>query len=135
MIFETAFNIGDRGWVYYGTRSNYVQQATIGKITVEHTETTLYEDDETGYGEPVLEHKEKYMCKETGVGSGTVFTYGETIFKTKQECEAAFAGRIAAQAEEKIAAELRSNERKLAEESGLRARLAEIERIKLEAGV
>lgn len=72
------------------------------------------------------------MCKETGVGSGTLLTYGEHIFKTKEECETACADKIAEQEREKLERVAYQKQQKLGRENQLRAELAEIERIKAE---
>lgn len=132
MRFESHFNCGDTAWIFYGRYHAGAQEATVGQIRFEYTETTLYEDDETGYGEPVKTLKEVYMCKETGVVSGTLLTYGEHIFKTKEECEAAYADKIAEQEREKLERAEYQKKQKLGKEKQLRAELAEIERIKLE---
>lgn len=130
MKFNSHLNCGDTAWIFYGRYCEGPQEAVVGKITFEYTDTVLYEDSETGYGEPVKELKEKYMCKETGVGSGTVFTYGEHIFKTREECEAKFAERIAEIAREKADAIAREIKKKLDKEQLLRIQLAEIEELK-----
>lgn len=132
MIFDSHFNCGDTAWIFYGRCYAGAQEATVGQIRFEYTDTVLYEDDETGYGEPVKTLKEVYMCKETGVGSGTLLTYGEHIFKTKEECEAAYADKIAEQEREKLERVEYQKQQKLGKEKQLRAELAEIERIKAE---
>ena len=132
MKFDSHFNCGDTAWIFYGRYYAGAQEATVGQIRFEYTETTLYEDDKTGYGEPVKTLKEVYMCKETGVGSGTLLTYGEHIFKTKEECEVVYADKIAEQEREKLERVVYQKQLKLGKEKQLRAELEEIERIKAE---
>jgi hypothetical protein len=128
MIFETTFNIGDKGWVYWGEAG--VRQATIGKITVEHTDSKGTEGSWADNYKPQKEHLEKYMCEETGIGSGAVYTMNEHIFKTEEECRAKYAEEIARQEKEKREAEEYRKKEKLSKEWYLREQLAEIERIK-----
>lgn len=131
MIFETALNIGDKGWVYNGT--NGVEQLTIGKITIEHT-------DSTGCGwmsfgdnyKPQKSHAEKYMCEETGISGGSVYTLNEHIFTTEEAAREAFAECIAKSEAQKKARQERDRQEKLSRESYLRSQLAEIDRIKAE---
>ena len=132
MKFETAFNCGDLGWIYYGSHIVGVQQATIGKIKIEYVDTVLYEDSETGYGEPVVSYKEVYMCKETGIVSGTIFTLGEHIFKTKEEAEIGFRHHIEEEAARMLAVQTKERNDLLNKEKYLRSQLARIEAIKLE---
>lgn len=129
MKFETALNCGDTAWVYFGG----VRQATVGQIRIEYTNTILYEDEETGYGEPVNTYKEVYMCKEHGIGSGTLFTFGEHIFLTRAACEEANAEDIAKRVAEKQERAAYERETKLGKENMLRMQLAEIEALKLES--
>lgn len=133
MKFETAFDIGDKGWVMY-QGWKHPQQVTIGQIRVVHT-------DSKGSGsfsfvgdnyKPQKGYSEEYMCDETGIGSGTVYTFGNNIFVTKEECLEVFADSIKKiEAQEREQREYEKQE-KLRRESSLRAQLAEIERLKAE---
>lgn len=132
MKFETAFNCGDKGWIFYGRYGSHVQQATIGQIRVEYTNCYVCDDGMKCRRPPTLiqEMKEVYMCEETGIGTGTLLTYGEHIFKTKEECEAKFADVIAKQKQEKLDKVENEKKHKLGQEAILRLQLAEIEKIK-----
>lgn len=132
MKFETQLSCGDKAWIYYGRHYRGVQEATIGQIRIEFTDCIIC-DSSTDY-EPEIkkEYKEVYMCQETGIGSGTLHTYGESIFKTREECEAAFAEHIAKQVEKKRVTAEYEREKKLGNEALLRMQLAEIEQLKLE---
>lgn len=133
MKFETALSCGDTAWIYYGRYYTGVQQATVGQIRIEYTDYIVCDNSTDYEHEPREEYKEVYMCLETGIGSGSLLTYGETIFKTKEECEAAFAEKIAKDAAEKLERAERERNKKLGNENYLRAQLAEIEALKAAA--
>jgi hypothetical protein len=132
MKFETAFNIGDKGWVMWSDWK-HPQQVTIGKIIIEHTDSTGR--PEVSFGDnykPQKEHLERYMCEETGIGSGTVYTLGKNIFTTEEECCEVHAEEIKRLEEQERRQKAYAREEKLRRESTLRAQLAEIERLKAE---
>jgi hypothetical protein len=125
MIIETAFQPGDKGWAFV----EGVRQLTIGQVRVEITDSPGL-DGETIFDnfKPQTERKESYMCVETGIGSGTLYTLGEHIFASREACEAANAKRIEAMEVER---QRQTEARRLddaREEESLRRRLAEIER-------
>lgn len=103
MRFDTKFNCGDKGWVFDG---RHIRQATIGQIRVEYTKVDqgcdrmaffggVIANGGENFGEQPEEYREVYMCVETGIGSGTLHTYGEHIFLTEKECRQANAKRLA----------------------------------------
>lgn len=124
MKFNTKLSCGDAAWVFFGRYSEGVQEATVRQVRIEYTD----------YADRVKELKEIYMCEETGVGSGTVYTYGEHIFRTREECEIKFAARIAEMKQEKADIAARQIKEKLGKEKLLRIQLAEIEELKKEIG-
>lgn len=130
MIIETTFKPGDKGWVFFDS----VRQLTIGKVTVEITDSPGMDDEETfdNY-KPQRGRKESYMCVETGIGSGTVYTLGEHIFTTREACEQANAERLAEIAAENKRRKEEMRKAEAREEADLRRRLAEIERKKAQA--
>lgn len=89
MDLQSTFALGDTAWaIDYETRRP--RRLTIGQVRVEVN---------------AEERTEEYMCHETGVGSGGVYRISpedQTIWKTREECEAANAALIA---EEKRKAE------------------------------
>ena len=95
MKFESRFDIGGKVFVPINGIST---QVTIGKVTIEHTDSKGRpgEDLFDNY-KPQKKYKETYMCDETGVGSGSCWELGRSIFATEAECEQA----IMAQWEEK----------------------------------
>ena len=129
MMIETAFNCGDRAWVFTGDRA---QLLTIGHVRVEITDSPGIEQVGIQFDnfKPQSCRKEQYMCVETGIGSGSLYTLGEHIFATEAECLAANAERIEQVEAEKRRQEEWERRRLLREESDLRAKLARIEAIK-----
>lgn len=126
MEIKTTFNCGDKAWVF----NDAPERLTIGQIKVEFT-------DSPGIGETIFDNykpkkgmTEKYMCVESGIGSGRVYTLGEHIFATEAECIAANAERIAERAAADARQQRERREQLLRQEAGLRAELAEIEAIK-----
>lgn len=86
MTFKSTFNIGDKLWAIV----QEPRQLTVAQIRIEYTDSKGI-DDKIMFDnyKPQKSYKETYMCEETGVGSGNVFTLGEHCFKTKEECQAA----------------------------------------------
>jgi len=93
MQFETAFNVGDRGWIF---TENEIRLVTIGQIRVKYTgkSNELYGPIGDNYGPQKESYVEEYMCYEHGIGSGSVFTLGKSIFATKEGCEIQYAEEI-----------------------------------------
>lgn len=100
MKFETAFSCGDKGWGFMGEGA---EQLTVGQIRIEYTHSKGlrdgYVDDEIpvafdNYRPKKKVYRESYMCVETGIGGGSIWTMGENFFRTKDECLAANAERI-----------------------------------------
>ena len=69
----SRFCLGQKVWIskYRRGQPSEPQQATIGKIELEIEEDKVVEE---------------YMCHETGVGTGMLYTLGENIFETEEEC-------------------------------------------------
>jgi len=88
MRFDSKFNIGDKVWVAQGGVCSV--ELTVGQITVSQTDSQGRPGEEMfdNY-KPQKKYIEQYMCEETGIGSGAVFTLGKNIFSTKEECESA----------------------------------------------
>ena len=129
MKFHTAFNIGDTGYVFSHDIGG-IRKLTVGQIRVEYTGRTTKEQDTQGatilsyvgsnmvptnYGPQEESYKEVYMCYETGIGSGSLHTLNEHIFKTEDECIIANEALIAERQ-----AELESRQRYRAEQEKLR---------------
>jgi len=75
--------LGDIGYVVqcnYSTYEVYVKEMKVGKVTIEE-----YHPNVVRYDEPY--YAEKYMCFETGVGTGTVYYFGVDIFASREDAE------------------------------------------------
>jgi hypothetical protein len=110
--FETAFSCGDRGWTFDGAK---VVQRTVGQIRVIYTKSDGIGDgriegdirsysggdrEPENYAAKPETHVEEYMCVETGIGCGQVYTLGQSFFLTREECEVVCAERIAEKAKQ-----------------------------------
>jgi len=133
VILESTFDLGDKAWIYCD-RPTLV---TIGQVRIEVTESPgLDLDDPVQFDNYAAQsgRKEQYMCVETGIGSGSVYTLGVHIWPTEEACIAASAARIAAriaeQQKEKELADQRERECLLRQEGDLRRKLEQIEAIK-----
>src|SRR5690348_13010147 len=78
MKIETTFSCGDRAWVFHNGRA---VQLTIGQVQVVHTDSPGMEQPDIQFDNYAKQqdHKEAYMCVESGIGSGSVYTLGEHI--------------------------------------------------------
>ena len=95
MKFDTKHSIGDKVWVTVGQdHKNFPGLVTIGQVRVECTNSPglpgeeLFDNYKAQQG-----YEERYMCVETGVGSGTLWEPGLNLFDTEEECRAAIAKR------------------------------------------
>lgn len=134
MELKTAFSCGDKGWVF-DYASGGIHQLTVGQVQVTFTKSEGVNDGrvEANCGiqfnnyKPKEAYEERYMCVETGVGSGSVYTLGESIFASEDECRAANAKRLREIAKEKREREEWERRQEEKEEAELRRRLARIE--------
>ena len=85
MEFNSKFNIRNKVWV---PEDGVPKEATIGKIIIELTDSIGIPGEEafSNYM-PQNSYTEKYMCVETGIGSGKVFELGRNIFESKEDCQ------------------------------------------------
>lgn len=128
MKFETAFSCGDKGWSFDGES---VRQVTVGQIRLTYTQSEGVND---GYVDPNVriafdnytpkpaEYEEDYMCVETGIGSGSIYTLNKRIFLTKEACELAYAKDI----------EDRKRQQEALRAEGIRERKSRISRLRAE---
>lgn len=83
MRIDTKFAPGDKVWVLY---DGLPREVTVGQVRVVVTDSPgLGETDWQNY-RAQSGRLEEYMCVETGVGSGTVYTLGQSVFGTRDEC-------------------------------------------------
>jgi len=87
MKFETKYSIGDKVWVAAGSNPRRPMQATIGQVNVQATNSPGIEgEDMFDNYKPQKGYVEKYMCIETGIGTGTLWQPELNLFATKEEC-------------------------------------------------
>ena len=79
--FTTKLKLGGAAFGVSGGLDPSVQRLTVGQIRVTETlpGARLFSEDPC--------YKEEYMCVETGVGSGAIWTYGKNIFATEAEAQ------------------------------------------------
>lgn len=80
--FTTKLKLGGEAFGVTGGLDPTVQRLTVGRVCVTETLPGARFFIEEPY------YKEEYMCVETGVGSGTVWTYGKNIFATEADAQA-----------------------------------------------
>lgn len=80
--FNTNIKLGELGYVIKsdGNYNFYVKPMIVGQVRVERTHPKY----RNSIGNDSL-FQEKYMCEGTGVGSGTLYTYGDHIFSTEAD--------------------------------------------------
>jgi hypothetical protein len=78
--FTTKIKLGECGFVVRGHLEYYVQEMEVGKVTIEQLHPK-----HASNGNPV--YIEKYMCVDTGIGSGSFYYYGKDIFSTRKDAE------------------------------------------------
>jgi hypothetical protein len=80
--FTTKLKLGGEAFAVSGGLDPSIQRLTVGQIRVIETlPSARFFHEEPCY-------REEYMCIETGVGGGTVWTYGRNIFASEVEAEA-----------------------------------------------
>lgn len=84
MKIETSLSCGDKAWVYDGHKG--AMQVTVGQVRVEFTSTKGVKDSMFTNYQAQKGFKEQYMCVETGVGSGSVWEWGKSIWGTEKDC-------------------------------------------------
>ena len=84
MEFNSALDIGDVGWCT--NCSGGIRPLTIGLVRVEKVDSPgRHGEDLFDNYKPQKGYKEEYMCVETGIKSGNLYTFGRNIFKTEAE--------------------------------------------------
>lgn len=78
MKISTRFEPGDSAYCLLGDEG--VQRLTVGQAQVIVTDSPGVPGSIFDNYKPQSNYEERYMCVETGIGSGSVFTLGEGIF-------------------------------------------------------
>lgn len=84
--FLTKLELCGKAFGISGGLDYRVIDLTVGQIRVIQTHRKAKYHKEPTY-------KEEYMCFETGVDSGTVWTYGKNIFATEAEAQVGIVAR------------------------------------------
>lgn len=90
MKIETRFAPGDKIWVTHLGRNSCSLELTVGRVQATVTDSPGRGDEEMfdNYKKQ-SSYEENYMCVETGIGSGSVYTLGVHAFATKEEADSA----------------------------------------------
>lgn len=83
MIMKSRFNIGDKVFCILG--GNEVHDLTIGQVRIVITDSLGTGDTLFDNYKPQRSYKEEYMCVESGIGCGSVYTLDRNIFATEEE--------------------------------------------------
>lgn len=89
MNITTTFGPGDHIWCTGG--DGQPRLLTVGQVRAVLTDTPgqdLGDGIDWDNFKPRKEYVEEYMCVETGIGSGSVYTLGQHAFATRAECAA-----------------------------------------------
>ena len=93
LVITPRFAPGDEVWVF--DKQDGASKLTVGQVRVEVTASPgLRGLSRFSNFSAQASYVEQYMCVETGVGSGTIYTLDKSVFATKEECLAANAERI-----------------------------------------
>lgn len=79
--FTTKLKLGSLAFGVSGGLDPSIRRLTVGQVRVIETLPHCRSWEDEGC------YKEEYMCEETGVGSGTVWTYGKDIFATEADAQ------------------------------------------------
>ena len=81
--FTTNLKLGSKAFAVDGYQDACVVELTVGQLRIQQT---LPDCNKSSGDDPC--YMEVAMCIETGVGSGTLWKYGETIFANRADAEA-----------------------------------------------
>jgi len=84
--FSTNLKLGGKAFAVSGYQDARVIELTVGQLRIKET---LPDYNRSSWDDPC--YMEEAMCIETGVGSGTIWRYGENIFANRADAEAGVA--------------------------------------------
>lgn len=86
MKLYSKFNCGDTVWCIQGGKN--VVALTVGQVSVKVTDSPGIPGETTfdNY-KPQTSREEQYMCVESGINGGAVYSLNKNIFATKNEAE------------------------------------------------
>jgi hypothetical protein len=85
MKLESEFSCGD--FAYCIIKGERVETLTIGRVMIEFTDSPGIPGTPFENYKPQKSYKETYMCVETGVSSGSLYTLNENIFNSLEKAE------------------------------------------------
>jgi hypothetical protein len=85
MKLYSKFNLGDKVWCIQ--EGENVIALTVGQISIKITDSPGIPDSVFDNYKPQTDREEQYMCVESGIGSGAVYSFNKNIFATKKEAE------------------------------------------------
>jgi len=86
MKLESKLSPGDKAWVFQNLE---IVALTVGEVHVTVVDSPGMVVSTFDNFKPQKSYKEEYMCVESGIGSGSLFTLGKNLFVSKQEAEEA----------------------------------------------
>ena len=143
MKIETKLSCGDKAYIYQVGHTKEVPghaiEVTIGQVRVEFTKSSGLKRGEFFRGNVLSSdntlpksatYRESYMCVETGIGSGSIWEYGKSIFLTKEDALKAGEEESERQRQYLIRREQEQRAELIRRESAVRQELARIEEAK-----
>jgi len=99
LTFTPSFTTGDTFWAMYFPghgKTPVPDELTVGQVRVCYTNSKGRGNPDEMFDnfKPQHSYEETYMCDETGVGSGQVYTLGKNMFATRELAEEAIAKYI-----------------------------------------
>ena len=79
--FTTKIHLGGKAFITEGNLDFSTREVIVGQVRIIETSPQY-----RSYPAPC--YVEEYMCVHSGIGSGTVYTYGKNIFATEEEAKA-----------------------------------------------
>lgn len=96
MKIETAFTPGDTAFILSGQWGTEIVEYTVGQVRIKVTDSPgapegaeidgMNARDFSNYA-PQSAYEEEVMCVETGIGSGSIYTYGKSAFTSREAAE------------------------------------------------
>jgi hypothetical protein len=85
MKLYSKFNCGDIVWCIQGSVN--IVALTVGQVSIKITDSPGISDSIFDNYKPHTSREEQYMCVESGIGSGAVYSLNKNIFATKKQAE------------------------------------------------
>lgn len=92
MQYNSKLSNGDKAFAIQFTCAGVplIATLTIGKVIIEDTKSPGLPNEEVFDNYKAKNnYVERYMCVETGIGTGSIYEYGKNIFDNADACEEA----------------------------------------------